>query len=98
MADGEWDRQVPRVKKQLEFLLPDGWKGDVVDLSLTGMRIQSVVALHQLTEVEGELVLPNQRKVALRGRVVWSTPADHRAFVPAESGIELFDVPEEYAA
>lgn len=94
----ESDRKVPRLKKQLEFLLPDGWKGEVVDLSLTGMRLQSVVELHRLKQIEGELVLPDERRIPLRGRVVWSTPPDHRAFIPAELGLELLEVPDEYAA
>lgn len=94
----ETDRKVPRLKRHLEVLLPDGWKGDVVDLSLTGMRIQSVVELHRLTVLEGELVLPNDRKIPIRGQVIWSTPPDHRAFIPAELGLELLEVPEEYVA
>lgn len=94
----ETDRKVPRLKRHLEVLLPDGWKGDVVDLSLTGMRIQSVIELHRLTVLEGELVLPNDRKIRIRGRVIWSTPPDHRAFIPAELGLELLEVPEEYVS
>ncbi len=98
MSLGNTNRKVPRLRRHLEFLLPDGWKGEVVDLSLTGMRIQSVVELHRLTSVEGELVLPSGRKLAVRGRVIWSTPPDHLAFIPAELGLELSEVSEEYAA
>jgi hypothetical protein len=79
-------------------LLPDGWKGEVVDLSAAGMRIQSVAVLEPRTEVEGKLVLDDGTIIPLKGVVVWSTPPDHRAFVLAEVGLELQAVPEQYLA
>jgi hypothetical protein len=90
------ERKLPRIRKQLTFLLPDGWKGEVVDLSAVGMRIQSLVLLPPQTVVEGELVLPDGERLALKGEVVWSNPPDHRNYLPAELGLELVDVPDAY--
>jgi|SRR5579871_916049 len=90
------ERTFPRLKKALTFLLPDGWRGEVVDLSAAGMRIQSVVVLQPKTEVEGSLVLEDGSTIPLKGMVVWATPPDHRAFVLAEVGIELQSVPDVY--
>ncbi|MGQ0503694.1 MAG: PilZ domain-containing protein [Myxococcaceae bacterium] len=92
------DRKLPRLRKNLTFLLPDGWTGDVVDLSASGMRIQSLVLLPPMTELEGKLVLPDGRAIPVKADVVWSNPPDHRNFVPAETGLELIDVSSEYLA
>ena len=82
----------------MTFLLPDGWKGEVIDLSAAGMRIQSVAVLEPKTEVEGTLVLDDGVRIPLKGVVIWSTPPDHRAYVLAEIGLELQAVPESYLA
>jgi hypothetical protein len=89
-------RSFPRLKRELEFQLPDGWKGEVVDLSLVGLRIQSVAVLPAHTTVEGHLVLDGSRRIPLKGYVVWSTPPDPAAFVLCEAGIELSDVSDDY--
>jgi hypothetical protein len=89
-------RQVPRLQQNLTLELPDGWKGDVVDLSAIGMRVQSVLLLPVDTELEGTLVLPDGERLVLKAIVVWATAPDHVAYVPAEMGLELRDIPERY--
>jgi PilZ domain len=78
------------------MLLPDGWMGEVFDLSATGIRVRTVAVIPRTTDLEGTLILPNGEQVALHGRVVWATPPDHLRKVPGEIGIELRDVPERY--
>ena len=76
--------------------LPDGWKGEVVDLSAVGLRVQSVALLNRGTVLTGTLVLPGGSRLVLNGRVIWSRPPDHANHAPAEIGIELVEPPELY--
>jgi hypothetical protein len=80
----------------MTLLLPDGWKGQVVDLSATGLRVRSVAVIPRDTELEGTLLLPGGESVPIVGTVVWSRPPDHLRSVPAEFGLQLSDVPETY--
>ena len=93
-ADG--GRKLPRVHRQLDFELPDGWHGEVVDLSATGLRIQCIAEIPLHTVIEGALKVKGGKTIALKGTVVWSQPAEHRAYVPAEIGLELLDAPDAY--
>ena len=90
------DRTVPRLRTSLPFLLPDGWRGEVVDLSATGLRIQCLALLSPQSTIEGTLVIDDEHRIRLKGVVVWTSPPDHQGFVPAEFGLELVEVPEEY--
>jgi hypothetical protein len=92
----EPNRQLPRLKKSLAFLLPDGWQGEVVDLSAIGMRVQSLVLLPEGTEVKGTLMLPGSSPLPIQGKVVWSQAPDHENRIPAEMGLELTSVSEPY--
>ncbi|MHB8872929.1 MAG: PilZ domain-containing protein [Myxococcaceae bacterium] len=76
--------------------MPDGWKGEVVDLSATGLRIQCLALLTPQSVIEGTLVIDEKTSIRLKGVVVWTSPPDHRGFVPAEFGLELTEVPEVY--
>jgi len=78
------------------MLLPDGWRGEIIDLSAIGVRVRSVAVIPRNTDVEGTVILPDGERIPLRGRVVWSTPPDHLRDVPSEFGIELTDVSERY--
>ncbi len=79
-------------------MLPDGWRGEVVDLSATGLRIQCLALLAPKSVIEGTLVIDESLSIKLKGVVVWTSPPDHRGFVPAEFGLELTEAPEEYFA
>ena len=92
----DFERTFPRHKRALAFLLPDGWRGEVVDLSLVGLKIRSVAVLPSSEHIDGELVLEDGRKIALKCQVVWSTPPDPGGLMFAEAGLELIDVPDEY--
>ena len=67
-----------------------------MDLSAVGMRIQSIAVLDPRTVVEGTLIVSPTQSIRLRAVVIWATPPDHRGFVPAELGLELLEVPENY--
>ena len=68
----------------------------MVDLSATGLRIQCLALLSPQSVIEGTLVVDEQVKIRLKGVVVWTSPPDHRGFIPAEFGLELTEVPEQY--
>lgn len=95
-APGDAKRTLPRVHRQLDFELPDGWRGEVIDLSATGLRIRCLAEIALGTVIDGTLRLRAGDAIRLRGAVVWSQPADHRAYEPAEIGIELQEVPDAY--
>jgi len=90
------ERTFPRLKRSLAFLLPDGWRGEVVDMSAAGLRVLSVAVLEPKSEVEGTLVLEDGDRIPLKAKVIWATPPDHKALVLAEMGLELQNVPETY--
>lgn len=68
----------------------------MLDLSATGLRIQSVAVLARDMVIDGALDLGDGRRIALRGKVVWTTPPDHANYVLAQTGIEFTDVPTQY--
>ncbi len=92
----DFTRALPRLKRPLVFILPDGWRGDVVDLSATGLRLQTVAVLQPNLLIEGKLIIDESRQIPLKGTVIWTSPPDHRGFVPAELGLQLIDPPAEY--
>ena len=89
-------RVAPRLRRTLTFLLPDGWRGEVVDLSLTGLRVRCLALIEQDAELEGKLILPSGKELRLKARVVWVTPPDHSIRVLGEIGLSLVDPPAEY--
>ena len=90
-------RQVPRLKKKLPFVLEDGWRGEVVDLSAAGLRIECLAVLAPLSTVEGTLTHEG-KPLKVRAVVIWAEPPDHASFLPAEVGLELLDTSTEYLA
>jgi hypothetical protein len=90
------ERKVPRLHKSLPFILEDGWRGDVVDLSAAGMRIRSLAQLEAQSTIEGQLILGDGRSIAVRGIVTWTQAATLPGFDRAEMGLQLVDVSDEY--
>lgn len=76
--------------------MPDGWRGEVIDLSAVGMRVRSLVLLAPMTVVDGALLLEDGCRIPLQAEVVWSRPPDHTTYVPAEMGLELLAPSEMY--
>ncbi len=90
------ERVVPRLRRSLKFLLPDGWSSEVVDLSATGLRVRCLAVLQQGTEVEGKLILPDESELSLKATVVWTSPPDHSIQMLGEVGLQLVEPPPEY--
>ncbi len=90
------ERLVPRVCKQLTIFLVGGSNGELVDLSLTGLRLQTRAPLSAGHELEGTLILDDGQPVELRGRVAWVKPVDLAPEGGSEAGIELRECPERY--
>lgn len=67
-----------------------------MDLSATGLRIQSIAVLPRDLQLEGELELEHGERLKLRCEVVWSVPPDHAGYVPAEVGVVLIEPPARY--
>lgn len=67
-----------------------------MDLSITGLRVQSIAVLERDLQLEGVLEFEDGLEVRLKCEVVWSSPPDHAGFVPAEIGLALIDPPESY--
>jgi hypothetical protein len=67
-----------------------------VDLSLTGLRVQSIAVLEKDTQLEGELEFEEGKRLPLKCEVVWSNPPDHAGYVPAEMGLAILNPPPEY--
>ncbi|HYX93034.1 MAG TPA: PilZ domain-containing protein [Myxococcaceae bacterium] len=82
--------------RSLTLLLPDGWRGEIVNLSATGLRVRTLAVVPRSTDLDAAIVLPDGEQIAVRGKVVWSTPPDHLRNVAAEFGLELVDVSEKY--
>ncbi len=89
------ERQVPRIPKQLTIFLVGGSNGELVDLSVTGLRLQTRAALLANTELQGTLILDDGEPVQLAGRVAWVRPLEHGED-GAEVGVELRDCPDSY--
>ncbi len=94
----ESDRQFPRRTTNLTFLLPDGWKAEVVDVSLSGMKIRSIAFLARNQTLDGRLVIDEGQEIPLKVYVVWSSPPDPAGFVLAEAGLEVVEPPDDYRA
>ncbi len=78
--------------------MPDGWRGEVVDVSATGMRVRSVVVLAPNSELEGALVLEDGRQIPVAAVVVWTAPAELAGAGLSEFGLELVRPSEQYLA
>ncbi|HLT29963.1 MAG TPA: PilZ domain-containing protein [Myxococcaceae bacterium] len=89
-------RSLPRLTRRLTISVHDGWKGEVVDLSAVGLRIRTVLDLPKDSQIEAALQLEGGRTIPIRARVVWVNPAQHLEKVPAELGLELSEVSEDY--
>ncbi len=97
-AEIEPERKFPRLKRSLTFLLPDGWRGEVIDLSAVGLRIRSIAILTPRANLEGKLLLDDGTAIPLKVSVVWTTPPDHARNVLSEIGLKLLDGPDAYRA
>lgn len=80
------------------MILSDGWRGELVDASITGLRVRSLLVLGVGDPIEVTLVLGENERVDLRGRVAWVKPADFGAASAGDFGVALADAPPAYLA
>jgi hypothetical protein len=88
-------RTAPRLKTALPIRLPDGWSGEVLNLSTTGLRLRSIAMLPIGTPVDAVIEHPN-REVALKAIVIWADPPQYDIDVAGEIGLALQEVSQDY--
>ena len=88
-------RQTPRLRTALTVRLPDGWTGEVVDLSAAGMRVRTM-ALIPLESVIDLTVEHLGRHIPVRMTVIWAEPPDFHVGGLGELGLQLAEVSETY--
>jgi hypothetical protein len=79
----------------LKLLLPDGWTGEVVDVSAIGLRVRSLAVLEVNHELDATLILPDERRLPVRGAVAWVDPPLIEG-TPGEFGLVLSNVSDDY--
>ena len=88
-------RQVPRLPITLTVRLPDGWKGEVINLSANGLRIRTMALLEP--EIVLDAVIEHAgREFAVRASVIWSDPPNYELGVLGEFGLQLIEPTEQY--
>jgi hypothetical protein len=90
-------RPLPRLRMTLPFRLPDGWRGEVFDLSAIGMRIRSVAVLSEEAIVEGKLETEGML-IPVKAQVIWCKPPGESLGGRAEIGLKILDPSETYLA
>jgi hypothetical protein len=88
-------RLVPRLPTALPVRLPDGWKGEVLNLSAHGVCIRTM-ALLQVESVLDAVIEHGGGEIAVRGTVVWADPPNFDLGDLGEIGLQLIDPSEEY--
>jgi hypothetical protein len=81
----------------LPIRLTDGWHGEVLNMSATGLRVRTVLLLHPGQPFEGVLE-HGGREIAVQGFVIWADPPEFDLDRPGEAGIALVDVSHDYFA
>jgi hypothetical protein len=90
------ERKFPRLFKRLTFQLADGLRADVIDMSAIGLRIRCFAPPRPQSILDGVLVMEDGRTIALRGEVIWVDPPEPHGWVPADVGLLLTEVPDDY--
>lgn len=88
-------RQVPRLIATLPIRLPDGWRGEVLNLSATGLRVRTM-ALLAVDSVLDAVVDPEGRAIGVSATVVWAEPPNFKLGVLGEIGLQLEEPSQAY--
>jgi hypothetical protein len=99
MAKDDCMRRVPRLEpgQRLDILMRGVGPGEVMDLSIIGMRIRCSRAAPEGAGFTGELLFEDRPTIRVQGRVAWRSASAQAGWKPAEVGVELSQVPEAYA-
>jgi len=83
------------VRTALTVRLPDGWSGEVLDLSAAGMRVRTmaVIPVESVIDVKVE---HRGRLVPARMTVVWAEPPSFDLGELGELGLQVAEVSEDY--
>jgi hypothetical protein len=90
------NRHFPRLARTLKLETSDGIELAVVDISVSGLRVQSAVPIELGQAIKGKLATPDGEEINVQGRVVWATPEAFRGHSPLELGIEITKVTRAY--
>lgn len=88
-------RIAPRLRTTLTVRLPDGWQGEVVDLSAAGMRVRTMAVIPLETVIDVKIE-HGGRLVPARMTVVWAEPPSFDVGELGEIGLELAEVSDTY--
>jgi len=83
------------VRTALTVRLPDGWSGEVLDLSAAGMRVRTMAVIPVESVIDGK-VEHRGRLVPARMTVVWAEPPSFDLGELGELGLQVAEVSEDY--
>ena len=93
--DFDKKRMHPRLPTALPIHLPDGWRGEVLDLSASGMRVRTMALFEPESVIEAFIERAGKR-IVVKAIVIWMEPADFDLGQLGEMGLQLNDASEEY--
>jgi len=79
----------------LAIRLPDGWRGEVLDLSANGLRVRTMAVFEPELVIEA-FIERKGRSIAVKATVIWIEPPNFDLGQLGEMGLELSDVSPEY--
>jgi hypothetical protein len=88
-------RQVPRVPTTLTIRLPDGWRGEVLDLSANGLRVRTMAVLQAESTIDAAIEREG-KLIPVKATVIWAEPPNFDLGQLGEMGLQLNDVSEDY--
>ncbi|MGI5862210.1 MAG: PilZ domain-containing protein [Myxococcales bacterium] len=88
-------RSAPRLEAAIPIRLPDGWHGEVINLSTTGMRVRSIAMLEPGKLIDATLEIRG-REVPIKALVVWADPPEFDIGAAGEIGLALEQVSQDY--
>jgi hypothetical protein len=88
-------RQVPRLPTTLTIRLPDGWRGEVLDLSANGLRVRTM-AMFEIESIVDAVLEYNATKIPIKATVIWMEAPKFDLGILGEMGLELMQVSPEY--
>ncbi|MGC4115453.1 MAG: PilZ domain-containing protein [Myxococcales bacterium] len=86
---------MPRLRTTLPIRLPDGWSGEVVDLSASGLRVRTMAVIPVETVIDVKIE-HRGHLIPARMTVVWAEPPNFDVGELGELGLQVAEVSEPY--